>query len=337
MKTLKIILLICLAFPQILKAQNDILKEYGHNFKIVTLSNGKYEEFHDNDTIVEIGSALFNTKTGEIVGIKSNLQEALETKPQPQIISRWLSIDPLAEIAQESWTPYNYVKNNPVRFIDPDGMIWKDPAEADKLLDNTLDKLGSVTAKKEEAQWELDNNKDLSDKKKDKLQKKIDNLSDREASLKGSISDIIALGADQNHVYDLVTNTGETNHVKLGSDGVINIQGGNDAIHIHEIKHVSLSLERVGKLEFYNGFLKPTTQSGLLDEITAYSAQYGYDPSSLPGSVNSSRGINLEYIANLKKEDGTPVYPAIHQKWINYQKQKRINKKQQKQRTNDGN
>jgi hypothetical protein len=102
-------------------------KEYGYKVKVATLSQGKYVEFFDQDTVVQIGTVLLNRRSGKIVSFVQYDTTFSEYSLQPELISRWMSPDPLAEEFY-SESPYNFSHNNPIRYVDPDGAAPVDMA-----------------------------------------------------------------------------------------------------------------------------------------------------------------------------------------------------------------
>jgi hypothetical protein len=111
-------LLLCIGA---VSAQNPFEK-FGYTPKIGTLSKGKYIEHFDTDSIVQIGSVLFNPFTKKITGFVIQETVYSEATLQPEIVSRWLTPDPLTE--EREWVnPYNFVQNNPIIRIDPTGLL----------------------------------------------------------------------------------------------------------------------------------------------------------------------------------------------------------------------
>ena len=118
---------------------------FGYKAKVATLSNGKYLEFHDLDSIVSIGTVRWHADKSIIVGriVRDTLNP--DAQPTGDTAGRWMSPDPLSE-EFPSYSPYNFCLNNPMRYVDPTGMAPEDPTPPD---DYQISKNGNVTLIKE--------------------------------------------------------------------------------------------------------------------------------------------------------------------------------------------
>ena len=229
-------------------------------------------------------------------------------------LGRFNTMDPMAE-RYYSVSPYAYCGNNPINRIDPTGMVWEDPDDADRLKKKIDKKIESLNEDIEKWQSKIDDG-NLKDKKLAKLNRKLDEAKERISNLQQSKKDIDLLGEDMEHIYAFNQIDGGKHQVWQGENGIIYIDTSSDALSIHEVTHVRQSLTD-GELIFHNGMLQnvgskmPNGEARYKKisdmEVEAYQMQYSYDR-SFPGRTKNLQGIDIHSVGNI--ENGN-IYPAI--------------------------
>lgn len=119
--TTMLVLVVLIVHAQSRFKEPNPFESIGKQAKIVTAYRNSFAETFDLDSLQRIGSVVLNIYTHKIIRLL-NADSLFNQVSNNSSSSRWYSVDPLSSKGKNiSYSPYAFVFDNPINYIDPDG------------------------------------------------------------------------------------------------------------------------------------------------------------------------------------------------------------------------
>ncbi|WP_038333295.1 RHS repeat domain-containing protein [Empedobacter falsenii] len=271
------------------------------NSKLKTVNEDHYYPFglkHDGYDYVTTGNENYKYKyNGKELQDELNLNlYDYGARNYDPAIGRWFNIDPLAE-KYRRWSPYTYAVNNPIRFVDPDGMSIDDP-QSRKIADETLLSL-SLSKTLLSLQKDLINKSSTNSEGKISLsrsqKKQINEINSKIDQINSSVNDIndMIANKDTDFVFKNASENNGAPETKRTGERKITMYFDSFGTKVHEGRHGG----QIARNEYsIDSSGKVSDNFGASYEISTYKAQL-----SATGSIEYDPYRDYSNIENISK------------------------------------